>query len=188
MSCGTPEPAHQTAPHDILAPSAWVCRFAPLIRSGGTVLDLACGSGRHARWLAQRGWQVEAVDRDAQALAALAQVPGVRTRVADLEAGPWPCPGERFEGIVVANYLHRPLLSLLVAALAPAGVLIYETFARGNERHGRPSNPEFLLTPGELLLAVAGLRVIAYEDLYVDVPRPALVQRICAIHAQSVPE
>jgi SAM-dependent methyltransferase len=169
-----------------LAPSAWVCRFAPLIRGGGRVLDLACGSGRHVRWLAQNGWQVEAVDRDAEALAALTELPGVHVRAADLESGPWPYTGERFEGIVVANYLHRPLLPRLVAALAAAGVLIYETFARGNERYGRPCNPQFLLAPGELLQAASGLRVIAYEDVYVDAPKPALVQRICAINAERV--
>jgi SAM-dependent methyltransferase len=151
------------------------------------VLDLACGSGRHARWLAQHGWQVEAVDRDEQALGSLARLAGVHVRVADLEAGPWPYAGEQFDGIVVANYLHRPLLPAIVAALAPSGVLIYETFSRGNERYGRPSNPQFLLAPGELLRATRGLRVIAYEDVYVDVPKPALVQRICAINADGVP-
>jgi SAM-dependent methyltransferase len=178
--------ARDAARHDIPSPSAWVCRFAPLVRSGGRVLDLACGSGRHARWLAQRGWQVEAVDRDAQALDSLARLPGVHVRVADLEAGPWPYASEHFDGIVVANYLHRPLLPALVAALAPAGVLIYETFARGNERYGRPSNSQFLLAPGELLRAACGLRVIAYEDMFVDVPKPALVQRICAVNADAV--
>lgn len=174
------------APADIPPPSPWVCRFAPLIPGGGTVLDVACGSGRHARWLAQRGWRVEAVDRDPQALAPLA-ASGVRTRVADLEADPWPYAGQHFDGVVVTNYLYRPLLPVIVAALAPAGVLIYETFARGNERYGRPSNPEFLLAPGELLAAAAGLRVIAYEDLYLEAPKPALVQRICALNAPAVP-
>jgi len=162
-------------------PSAWVCRFAPLAPTGGRVLDLACGGGRHARLFAGLGHPVDAVDRDEAALASLRDVAGVRVHVADLEGGPWPFGGERFGGVVVTNYLHRPLLPLLVAAVEPGGVLIYETFAVGNERFGRPSNPAFLLQPGELLEAVRGeLRVLAYEDLQVDEPRPAMVQRLCA--------
>ncbi len=167
--------------HDLDRPSAWICRFAPLIAAGGRVLDLACGNGRHARYLSRLGLAVEAVDRDPELVAALAGMAGVTTRVADLEGAPWPYGSERFAGIVVSNYLHRPLLPLLLAALAPAGILIYETFAAGNERYGRPRNPNFLLRPGELLEVVRGrLRVVAYEDIYVDAPRPALVQRICA--------
>ncbi len=177
------EPSHQ----HLDAPSAWVCRWAALIAAGGTVLDLACGGGRHARWLAARGHPVEAVDRD-PAVARLASIPGVTAIVADLEGGSWPYPGRRFEGVVVANYLHRPLLPRLVGSLAPGGVLIYETFAAGNERYGRPANPAFLLEPGELLEAVRGqLRVIAYEDLFVADPRPALVQRICATRPDGRP-
>ena len=110
------------------SPSTWVTRFAPFIRAGGEILDLACGSGRHARWLAGQGWRVEAVDRDAGALAGLAGVTGVRVRVADLEHGPWPYAGRRFDGVVVTNYLHRALLPLVEGALAEGGVLIYETF------------------------------------------------------------
>jgi SAM-dependent methyltransferase len=161
-------------------PSAWVTRWATLIRPGGMVLDLACGAGRHARWLARMGFEVSAVDRD---IAAFADPPeGVALLAADLEDGPWPYPGIAFDGIVVANYLHRPLLPILVGALVPAGVLVYETFARGNERFGKPSNPDFLLEPGELLEAVRGhLRVIAYEDRVVEEPRPAAIQRICAV-------
>ncbi len=167
--------------HAQATPSEWVRRWAALIAPGGRVLDLAAGSGRHARLLAALGHRVEAVDRDALALHALEGAPGIVTRVADLEAGAWPYAGESFSGVVVANYLHRPLLPALVAALAPGGVLIYETFAAGNERFGRPSNPDFLLRPGELLEAVRGrLRVIAYEDLEVEAPKPAMVQRICA--------
>lgn len=146
------------------------------------MLDLACGGGRHARYLAKLELRVEAVDRDAEALARLAGVGGVTTRVADLELGPWPFAAQQFDAIVVTNYLHRPLFSHLVAALTGGGVLIYETFAAGNERYGRPANPDFLLQPGELLEVARGhLRVIAYEDVYVDVPKPALVQRICAV-------
>jgi SAM-dependent methyltransferase len=168
--------------HHIATPSAWVVRWAELVPSGGRVLDLACGNGRHARFFAARGHPVEAVDRDPAMLAGLAGVPGVTTRRADLEGGPWPYPAERFAGIVVANYLHRPLFPDLLAALAAEAVLIYETFAAGNERYGRPANPAFLLEPGELLELVRGkLRVVAYEDLFVSDPKPAMVQRICAI-------
>jgi SAM-dependent methyltransferase len=167
--------------HAPAEPSSWVCRWVERIPVGGRVLDVAAGSGRHARLLAARGHPVEAVDRDAQAMSALAGVAGIRTRVADIESGPWPYGGEAFAAVVVTHYLHRPLLPLLVQAVAPRGVLIYETFAAGNERFGRPSNPDFLLRPGELLDAVRGsLRVIAYEDLQVDSPKPAMVQRICA--------
>jgi SAM-dependent methyltransferase len=171
-------------------PSPWVLRFAPNIRPGGRVLDLACGGGRHTRALSALGFQVAAVDRDAQAIAMLAGVARVDARVADLESGPWPYPGVRFDAVVVTNYLHRPLLPVLVDSLAEGGVLIYETFARGNECYGRPSNPAFLLEPGELLRAAAGLRVIAYEDLYQAAPRPAMVQRIAALRDQEslIPE
>lgn len=166
------------------APSPWVCRFAPQIRSGGSVLDLACGGGRHARYLAALGLQVLAVDIDAAALTTLDGIAGVQTLAADLEGAPWPFGGRHFDAVVVTRYLHRPLLPPLVEALAPDGVLIYETFAAGNERYGRPRNPEFLLRPGELLeLARGRLRVLAYEDLYVDSPKPALLQRLCAIRA-----
>jgi len=170
-------------PHDLKIPSVWVARWADCIAPGGRVLDVASGGGRHARFLAGRGHPVEAVDRDPAALSSLADVAGVSTRCADLEGGPWPYEGESFAGVVVVNYLHRPLFSRLLAALAPGGALIYETFAAGNERYGRPSNPAFLLQPGELLDVVKGrLRVIAFEDLYVPDPKPAMVQRICAIN------
>ena len=160
-----------------------MCRFAPLIRVGGLVLDVACGAGRHARYLAGLGYRVEAVDRDTGALQELAHVAGVTTRNADLEHGQWPYSGHQFDAIVVTNYLHRPLLPSLRAALADGGVLIYETFAAGNERYGRPGNPDFLLKPGELLEFARGrLRVVAYEDLHVEIPRPAMIQRLCAIN------
>jgi SAM-dependent methyltransferase len=166
-------------PHFDLPPSPWVARWAPLIRPGGEVLDVACGAGRHARFLARLGFEVEAVDRDP---ALFADPPAhVRLLGADLEEGPWPYAGRRFDAIVVTNYLHRPLLATLVASLEPGGLLIYETFAKGNERFGKPSNPSFLLSPGELLEAVRGsLRVLAYEDLVVEEPRAAAVQRLCA--------
>jgi SAM-dependent methyltransferase len=165
--------------HADLEPSPWVTRWAPLIRPGGTVLDLACGSGRHARFLERLGFEVSAVDRDTGAFAD--PPPGVALLQADIEKGPWPYPGVAFDGIVVANYLHRPLLPTLLESLEPGGLLIYETFALGNERFGKPSNPAFLLAPGELLDAVRGrLRVLAYEDLVVEAPRRAAIQRICA--------
>jgi SAM-dependent methyltransferase len=141
----------------------------------GRVLDLACGSGRHARLLAHLGYSVTAVDREPQA------IESVRFIQADLEAGsPWPLPGERFQGIVVTNYLHRPLFPVLADSLAPGGVLIYDTFMLGNERFGKPSNPAFLLRPGELWQAFGGLHLIAFEQGYAAQPKPAMVQRLCA--------
>jgi SAM-dependent methyltransferase len=162
--------------------SHWVARFAPLI-PGGDVLDLACGGGRHARHLAALGHPVTALDRDAQALA-LAAGPGITTIEADLEGegAAWPFEPGRFAGIVVTNYLYRPLMAALAASLRPDGVLIYETFAVGNEAFGKPSNPAFLVARGELLgfARQAGLRVLAFEDGYVDAPKPAMLQRLCA--------
>ena len=150
------------------------------------MLDVACGSGRHARYLAGLGYRVEAVDRDSGALRELAGCAGVTTLTYDLEGAAWPYAGRHFDGIVVTNYLHRPLFSSLLAAVAPGGVMIYETFALGNERFGRPRNPEFLLQPGELLkLAHGHLEVIAYENLAVDVPKPALIQRMCALNGAA---
>ncbi len=163
-------------------PSPWVERFLPLITAGGSVLDLACGQGRHSLLLAQLGHRVEAVDRDVEALARIsARAPGIVTRAADLEGGPWPYHGCAFDAIVVTNYLFRPLLPMLLNALEVNGVLIYETFMVGNERLGKPANPTFLLRPGELLEVVRPrLSVVAFEQGQVDTPRPAVVQRLCA--------
>jgi len=170
---------------ELSIPSAWIARWADRVPAGGRVLDLACGGGRHARYFAARGHPVEAVDRDRSALARLEGDGGIVIRCADLEGGAWPYEGGGFAGIVVVNYLHRPLFPHLLAALAPGGVLIYETFAAGNERYGRPSNPAFLLQPGELLEVVRGrLQVIAYENLTVTEPKPACVQRICAVDSR----
>lgn len=168
--------------HDGLAvPSGWVRRFAHLVPPGATVLDLAAGGGRHTRFFAGRGNLVLAVDRRLEAMADLVGVPGIELLEADLEAAPWPLPDRRFAAIVVTNYLHRPLLPVLADSLATGGVLLYETFAAGNERFGKPSNPDFLLNPGELLDAVRGrLRVIAYQDGFINVPRASCVQRIVA--------
>jgi SAM-dependent methyltransferase len=163
--------------HDIVAPSAWVVRWAPLITRGG-VLDLASGSGRHARLLAGIGHPVTAVDREPR------DIPGARFVRADLEDGsPWPLPGQQFQGIVVTNYLHRPLFAPIARALAPGGVLIYETFMLGNERFGRPSNPDFLLRPGELWEAFGSLHIIAFEQGRTLQPKPAVMQRLCARRA-----
>jgi len=162
--------------------SPWVARWSGLAPAG-EVLDLACGGGRHARHFAALGHPVLALDRDSAALAEAAG-PGITTLQADLEDGvtPWPFGADRFAAIVVTNYLHRPLFGQLAASLAPDGLLIYETFAAGNEAFGKPSNPAFLLAPGELLALAAkhGLRVIAYEDGYVDALKPAMLQRLLA--------
>jgi SAM-dependent methyltransferase len=154
-------------------------RFTPLIEAHGAVLDVACGRGRHARWFEARGHRVTGIDRDVQALA---ESGASETVEADLEAGgAWPLPGRRFAAVVVTNYLHRPLFPSLIDAVADDGVLIYETFAAGNERFGKPSNPAFLLAPGELLERCGGLEIVAYEDGLIGDPPHASIQRICAI-------
>ncbi len=147
------------------------------------MLDLACGSGRHARWLAAKGYAVHAVDRDAAAIADLSGCAGVETSRLDLEGDAWPLSGRRYAGIVVTNYLWRARLNDLLAMLVPGGVLIYETFMLGNAAYGKPSNPDFLLRPGELreIAAAAGLREVAFEEGYVDSPKPAMRQAICAV-------
>lgn len=167
------------------APSDWIVRWTPLIRPGGSVLDLACGSGRHLRWLAGRGFVLTGVDRDAEALAPLHDV--AETIVADLENGPWPLGGRRFDAVVVTNYLWRPRWPELRALLADDGVLLYETFAAGHEALGRPSRPDFLLRRGELLALCDGLRVVAYEDGRLDEP-PRCVQRIAALGPATRPD
>ena len=162
--------------------SEWVVRFAPLVTPSGSVLDVACGNGRHTRFFLARGHEVVAVDIDLSKVSDLRTSACLKLIEADIERDPWPLPGARFDAVVVTNYLHRPLLGQLVDAVAPEGLLIYETYARGNERWGRPRNPDFLLRPGELLEAVRDrLHVIAYEDVTVTEPRPAAIQRICAI-------
>jgi SAM-dependent methyltransferase len=163
--------------------SAWVRRWAGLIPEKGRVLDLACGGGRHAVYLAGLGHAVVAVDRDLSLATAVRPTPGITWRQADLENDAWPLPGETFHGVVVTNYLHRPLLERLVAALEPGGVLIYETFSIGQARYGRPRNPAHLLLPGELLEMARGrLRVIAYEDVE-EAEQRRCVQRLCGTRA-----
>jgi SAM-dependent methyltransferase len=164
--------------HGTESPSSWVQRWSHLVPADGSVLDVACGHGRHLRWFAQRGHPVTGVDRSAEALASLTGVG--RLVQADIENGPWPLPGETFDAVVVTNYLWRALLPALVASVAPGGVLIYETFARGNETVGKPSRPDFLLNPGELLEACRELQVVAYEDGFCDRPE-RFVQRVAAV-------
>ena len=172
----------------IANPSAWVARFSPLITPRGRVLDLAAGSGRHSLHLANLGFSVLAVDRDAVALDALAQLnPSLAIDIEqlDLEGPTWPLADRSglFDAVVVTNYLYRPYLELLPDLLAEGGVLIYETFAHGNAAFGKPSNPDFLLQTGELLDFAArhGLHVLAYSDLYQAQPKPAMVQSVCAV-------
>lgn len=173
------------AAHPQAAPSGWVRRFLPLIpRPAGKkacVLDLACGGGRHTRLLLELGYTVVAIDRDVSALADLET--NVEVIEADLEDGrPWPLGERRFQGVVVTSYLYRPLLPAILAAVDEGGVLIYETFARGNERLHRPRNRDFLLRSGELLDLVKGsFQVVAFEQGKVETPRPAVIQRLCAV-------
>ena len=164
-------------------PSAWLQRWAHLLPAGGSVLDVGCGRGRNLRWLAGRGHRLTGIDHDAAALASSADLvatAGVALIEADIESGPWPCSGQSFDAVVVTNYLWRPLWPVLLAALAPGGMLVYETFAAGNETVGKPSRPDFLLQPGELLTRCAGLRVVAFEDGFLDGPA-RFVQRLVAV-------
>jgi SAM-dependent methyltransferase len=164
--------------HGTEAPSPWVQRWSHLVPAAGAVLDVACGAGRHLRWFAVRGHPVTGVDRSDEAIAAAGGLGEIIH--ADIENGPWPFAGRQFAGVVVTNYLWRPLLPAIVQSLAAGGVLIYETFAAGNETVGKPSRPDFLLRPGELLEACRSLRVVAFEDGFLAEP-PRFVQRICAV-------
>lgn len=164
--------------HGTPAPSAWVRRWSHLVPAGGTVLDVACGHGRHLRWFAQRGHPVTGVDRDPEAIAAIQGLG--RAVQADIENGPWPFEGQRFAGVVVTNYLWRSLMPRLLDSVAEGGVLIYETFAIDHASVGKPSRPDFLLRPGELLTAASGLRIVAYEDGFCAAP-DRFVQRLAAV-------
>ena len=164
------------------APSPWVRQWTHLIAPGGSVLDVACGHGRHMQWLQAQGLKVVGVDRQAEAIAQVARWGEVI--LADIENGPWPLPERQFDALVVTNYLWRPLWPRLLESLAPGGVLIYETFAMGQETIGKPSRPEFLLRPGELLTLCQSLRIVAFEDGYQPTP-PKFVQRIVARRESS---
>ena len=169
----------------VTAPSLWVRRFSPLIPKGGTVLDLACGGGRHVRYLLNLGYKVVALDRDVTRVAELADKPGIEVIEADLEGGgAWPIEGRTFDAVVVVNYLYRPLFRHLFEAVGKNGLFIYETFARGNEKFSRPRNPDYLLRSGELLeITRRRLQVIAYEHGLVDSgPKTGVMQRICAVN------
>jgi SAM-dependent methyltransferase len=168
------------ATHGGNMPSPWVVRFAPLVAIDGRVLDLACGGGRHGRLFLERGHRVSFLDRNLSGVADLRGEDRAELIEADIENGPWPLAGRQFDSIVVTNYLWRPLFPQIAAALAPGGLLIYETFMRGNERFGRPSNPDFLLRPDELLdwCRDASLTVHTFEQ---GEDGNAVRQRICAV-------
>lgn len=163
---------------DAFHASEWVRRWSHLAAPGAQVLDVACGKGRHMHWFAQRGHATLGLDRSPEALQSAAAFGEVLA--CDLESAPWPLPGRQFGVVVVTHYLWRALLPCIVQSLAPGGLLLYETFAQGNETVGRPTNPDFLLAPGELLQACQGLQVVAYEDGYLDHP-PRHVQRVAAV-------
>jgi SAM-dependent methyltransferase len=167
-----------TAMHGTEDPSAWVQRWSHLVPAGQPVLDVACGAGRHMHWFRQHGHPVAGVDRSPEAIAAVAALG--EALCADLEDGPWPWPGRAFGGVVVTNYLWRPLFPILQQSVAAGGALIYETFAAGNETVGKPARPEFLLQSGELLRLCSDLRVVAFEDGYLEQPA-RFVQRIAAV-------
>ncbi len=163
-------------------PSSWVTRFAAELAAGSRALDLACGHGRHTRWLHARGMHVTCVDRDLSGIDDLTAVAGIEAIQADLENGPaWPLGGRQFDLVVVTNYLHRPLFPDILNAVDKNGLLIYETFAAGNAQFGRPKNPDFLLQSGELMaLMDARFDVLGFADRMVQEPRPAVIQHIAA--------
>jgi SAM-dependent methyltransferase len=164
--------------HAETMPSPWVVRWSHLVPSGGSVLDVACGSGRHVHWFAQRGHAVTGIDRDAAATQPLHAIARIIT--ADIEGHAWPLPGETFDAVIVTRYLWRALLPTLVASVSSGGVLVYETFAFGQHTIGSPKNPDFLLRPGELLVAMQGLRVVAFEDVF-ELEPERFMQRIVAV-------
>lgn len=176
--------------HGLEPASIWVQRWSHLIKPAGTVLDVACGHGRHSRWFYEQNKPVVAVDRAQAAIESIAKtIPASACEavLADIETGPWPFVGRQFDAVVVTNYLWRPLLPTLLASLASGGVLIYETFTQGNETVGKPSRPDFLLRPGELLAICRDLRVVAFEEGFQDetaAPEgrpPRFIQRIAAV-------
>ncbi|MBC7609864.1 MAG: class I SAM-dependent methyltransferase [Polaromonas sp.] len=181
------KPRQDIALHDSEPASSWVQRWSHLVKPGGVVLDVACGQGRHAIWFYDRNHSLALVDRSQAAIESIAQIipaSACEAVVADIENGPWPFAGRRFDAVVVTNYLWRPLMPTLLASLAPGAVLIYETFTQGNETVGKPSRPDFLLRTGELLTLCADLRVVAFEDGFHEGSQgrsPRFVQRIVAV-------
>jgi len=175
--------------HGGSAPSGWVTRWAKLIPSSGKILDLACGSGRHLRWLLERDQPLIGIDIDTSGAQDLLDPPNLELLETDLEQPGFQFPDQSYAAIIVTNYLYRPLLPLLPKQLGADGVLIYETFAEGNEEFGRPSNPDFLLRPDELLNTYTNhLQIAGFEQGYIDKPKPAIVQRICAINSDKPPK
>lgn len=172
-SAATPPATHGASP-----PSAWIQRFAHLVPAHGSVLDIACGMGRHMRFFQERNHPVTGIEIAQAAIASVATLG--HAIAADIEQGPWPLPGQRFGAVVVTNYLWRPLWPQILDSVAPGGVLLYETFAQGNEIYGKPSRPDFLLAPGELLQVCAGWTIVAYEHGVLGQP-DRVVQRIAAI-------
>lgn len=175
-------PLAASRPHGTEPPSAWVRRWSHLVPAHGRVLDIACGHGRHLQWFSSRGHAVTGVDRSPEAIAAVA--PLGETILADIENGPWPLLADgqvrQFDAVVVTNYLWRPLFDVMAQSVAPGGVLIYETFSTGNETVGKPSRADFLLLSAELLSAFAGLRLIAFEEGFLEGPA-RFVQRLAAV-------
>ena len=173
--------SYSPSDHRCGPPSPWIKRFAGEIQPTSSVLDLACGSGRHSLLMLELGHSVVACDINLSGLGILKQRDKLELVEADLENAPWPFPERQFAAIIVTNYLYRPLFPQILAALAPGGLLLYETFAAGNEQFGRPLNPDYLLNRGELLSGIlTGLTIIAYEDVTISEPRPAALQRVCA--------
>lgn len=181
MTTSKPTNAHGSG-----KPSDWVARWGRLVKPGGQVLDIACGHGRHMKWFAEHGFSALGIDRSEEALAS-AKLFG-DTVHADIEQGPWPLQSDgslrQFDAIVVTNYLWRALFPVITQSLSPGGILIYETFAQGNGVFGKPSNPDFLLAPGELLSIAHAMRIIAFEEGFLDNP-PRIVQRIVAVQGPA---
>ncbi len=173
-------------PHGLGPPSSWVTRWSHLVPPGGTVLDIACGQGRHLKWFAEKGHAVVGVDRSAEAIHAVAAFG--EAVLADIENAPWPLINSdqprQFAAVIVTNYLWRPLFPVIAQSLAPGGLLIYETFSEGNETVGKPSRPDFLLRPAELLQTFNTMRVIAFEEGFLENP-PRFVQRLAAVQPDA---